>query len=72
MAGEPKAATVRPGVRIIIASQKTGHPQRTGTVLLVVGRMLSARWDDGSESLFTPGAGSLRVAGPTSAPRSNQ
>ncbi len=52
--------SIRTGDRVVVESEKVGQPERYGTVI-EAGAMLRIRWDDGSESLFSPSAGSLRV-----------
>jgi hypothetical protein len=51
------------GDRVIVESEKVGQAQRRGTVIGLSGHMLRLRWEDGTESLLTPGAGALRVVG---------
>jgi hypothetical protein len=48
------------GDRVIVEGVKIGNPRREGTCVKVIGRLLSVRWSDGTTSLFTPGAGSVR------------
>jgi hypothetical protein len=36
---------------------------RSGVVMAVDGRLITVRWDSGSQSVFIPSAGSLRVTG---------
>ncbi len=48
------------GDRVIVEGVKIGNPKREGTCIGVVGRLLNVRWNDGTTSMFTPGAGSVR------------
>ncbi|HEX9775929.1 MAG TPA: DUF1918 domain-containing protein [Actinomycetota bacterium] len=48
------------GDRVIIEGQKLGQVRREGKLLERVGTLLKIRWNDGSESLLTPGAGTIR------------
>jgi hypothetical protein len=61
---EPKV-----GNRVEVESESTDRPPRTGVIEEVVREAPSpryrVRWDDGHESIYTPAAGSLRVAEPT-------
>jgi hypothetical protein len=61
---EPKV-----GNRVSLESESTERPPRTGVIEEVVRQAPSPRyrirWDDGHESIYTPAAGSLRVAEPT-------
>jgi hypothetical protein len=54
---------VEVGDRIEVESEKVGEPSRTG-VVTTIGRMITVRWDNGTESSFIPSAGSLRVLQP--------
>lgn len=54
---------VQKGDRVLIESEKVGDPERSGVVTSVGEHLIGIRWDDGSESSFTPSAGSLRVLG---------
>jgi hypothetical protein len=54
---------VNVGDRVLIESEKVGSATRSGVVTAVDGRMITVRWDTGSESVFVPSAGSLRVTG---------
>ncbi len=61
------------GDRIVVESDKVGHPAREGLVLEVLeadyGTRYRVRWDDGHETTFHPTAGSVRViAGPEASP----
>jgi hypothetical protein len=57
------------GNRVALESESTERPPRTGVIEEVVRATPSPRyrirWDDGHESIYTPAAGSLRVAQPT-------
>ena len=62
------------GDRIIVESESTERPPRTGVIEEVLRQEPTARyrirWDDGHESIYTPAAGALRAADPAgSAPR---
>src|ERR1041384_5203541 len=48
------------GDRVIVEGNKVGQQRREGTLVETVGSLIKVRWTDGSESLFTPGAGSVR------------
>ncbi len=54
---------VKIGDRVLVESEKVGSATRSGVVTGVDGRMITVRWDSGSESVFVPSAGSLRVTG---------
>jgi hypothetical protein len=45
---------------ILIAGHKVGEPERSGEILEVLGepshRRYRVRWEDGHESVFTPGS----------------
>lgn len=53
------------GDRIVVESETVGTPSREGEILEViegeVGVRYRVRWDDGHESLFTPGGGAARI-----------
>jgi hypothetical protein len=53
------------GDRIIVESVRVGQPAREGEILEVrrgdLGLRYRVRWSDGSETVFTPSAGSARV-----------
>jgi hypothetical protein len=51
------------GDRVIVESEKVGRESRIGLVVGVEGEMIRVRWDAGSESVFVPSVGSLRVVG---------
>jgi hypothetical protein len=51
------------GDRVLVESEKVGQVPRSGVIMAVDGRLITVRWDSGSESVFIPGAGSLRVTG---------
>jgi hypothetical protein len=44
-----------------VESEKVGSVTRSGVVTAVDDRLITLRWDSGSESIFVPSAGSLRV-----------
>jgi hypothetical protein len=54
---------VEVGDRVLVESEKVGQITRSGVVMAVEGRLLTIRWDSGSESVFIPSAGSLQVMG---------
>jgi len=51
----------KPGDRIIIEGTKLGQVRREGQLVRTVGSLMQIRWTDGSESLLTPGAGTVQV-----------
>jgi hypothetical protein len=54
---------VEVGDRVLVESEKVGSVTRSGAVTAVDDRLITMCWDSGSESLFVPSAGSLRVTG---------
>jgi uncharacterized protein DUF1918 len=54
---------VEVGDRVVVESEKVGTVTRSGVVTAVQDRLITVRWDSGSESIFVPSAGSLRVTG---------
>jgi len=56
------------GDRVVVESESTDRPSRTGVIEEVLREEPSARyrirWDDGHESIYTPAAGALRPAEP--------
>jgi hypothetical protein len=54
---------VEVGDRILVESEKVGSATRSGVVTAVQDRLITVRWDSGSESVFVPSGGSLRVTG---------
>ena len=52
---------VEVGDRVLVDSEKVGSVTRSGVVIDVDGRLITVRWDDGSQSVFVPSAGSLQV-----------
>jgi hypothetical protein len=54
---------VEVGDRVLVESEKVDTVTRGGVVMAVEGRLITVRWDSGSESVFVPSAGSLRVMG---------
>jgi hypothetical protein len=54
---------VEVGDRMLVESEKVGMVTRSGVVMAVDGRLITVRWDSGSQSVFIPSAGSLRVTG---------
>ena len=53
----------------LVESEKVGSVTRSGVVTAIDGRLITGRWDTGSESVFVPSAGSLQVTGHESAVR---
>jgi uncharacterized protein DUF1918 len=58
---------VKVGDSIAVESEHVGEPEREGEVLEVIqgdaAIRYRVRWRDGHESVFTPAAGAVRVAG---------
>jgi hypothetical protein len=54
---------VEVGDRVLVESEKVDSVTRSGVVTAVDYRLITMRWDSGSESVFVPSAGSLRVIG---------
>jgi hypothetical protein len=54
---------VEVGDRVLVESEKVGAVTRSGVVTAVEDRLITVRWDSGSESVFVPSAGSLQVTG---------
>jgi Domain of unknown function (DUF1918) len=54
---------VEVGDRVLVESEKVGMVTRSGVVMALDGRLITVRWDTGSQSVFIPSAGSLRVTG---------
>jgi hypothetical protein len=52
----------KPGDRVIIDGTKLGAVRREGKLLEQIGSLIKIRWNDGSESLLTPGAGTVTYA----------
>jgi hypothetical protein len=52
---------------VLVESEKVGSVTRNGVVTAIDGRLITVRWDTGSESVFVPSAGSLQVTGHESA-----
>jgi hypothetical protein len=46
------------GDRVLVESEKVGTVTRSGVVTAVEDRLITVRWDSGSESVFVPSAGS--------------
>lgn len=59
------------GDRIVVESETVGTPAREGEILEViegeVGVRYRIRWEDGHESVFTPGGGAARIIPPSEA-----
>jgi Domain of unknown function (DUF1918) len=51
------------GDRVLVESEKVGSVTRSGVVVAVDGRLITVRWDSGSQSVFIPSAGCLQVTG---------
>ncbi|HEX2411452.1 MAG TPA: DUF1918 domain-containing protein [Solirubrobacteraceae bacterium] len=53
------------GTHVVVESESTERPARTGVIEEVLREAPSARyrirWDDGHESIYTPAAGALRA-----------
>ncbi len=53
------------GDRVVVESERVGQPAREGEILEVLGAGSAihyrVRWEDGHESTFFPGTGSLRI-----------
>ena len=53
------------GDRIVVESETVGTPPREGEILEViqgeVGVRYRVRWEDGHESMLTPGGGAARI-----------
>ena len=54
---------VEVGDRVLVESEKVGSVTRSGVVTAVDGRLITVRWDAGSQSVFVPSAGSLHITG---------
>jgi hypothetical protein len=61
--------SARVGDRIVVESETVGTPSREGEILEViegeVGVRYRIRWEDGHESVLTPGAGAARIVPPS-------
>jgi hypothetical protein len=55
------------GDRVSIDAKKVGQPRRTGVIRSVTkglaGARYQVRWDDGHESVLSPGGGNLTIEG---------
>ena len=49
------------GDYVIIEGTKVGAQRREGNLVGIVGSLLKIQWTDGTESVMSPGAGSLRI-----------
>ena len=49
------------GDYVIIEGTKVGQQRREGNLVGMVGSLLKIQWVDGSESVISPGAGSVRI-----------
>jgi hypothetical protein len=54
---------VKVGDKVLVESEKVGSATRSGVVTEVDGRMITVRWESGTQSVFVPSAGSLTVVG---------
>ena len=63
---------VKVGDRILVESEKVGSATRSGVVTAVDDRLITVRWDSGSESVFVPSGGSVRVTGHDSPPEQTE
>jgi hypothetical protein len=52
---------VEVGDRVLVESEKVGSATRCGVVTAIEDMLITVQWDSGSESVFVPSAGSLRV-----------
>jgi hypothetical protein len=58
-----RSTMIEVGDRVLVESEKVGSVTRSGVVTVVEDRLITVRWDSGSESVFVPSAGSLQVTG---------
>ena len=49
------------GDYVIIEGTKVGASRREGNLVGMVGSLMKIQWIDGTESMISPGAGSIRV-----------
>ena len=49
------------GDYVIIEGTKVGASRREGNLVGIVGSLMKIQWIDGTESMISPGAGSIRV-----------
>ena len=49
------------GDYVIIEGTKVGAVRREGNLVGIVGSLLKIQWVDGTESMISPGAGSIRI-----------
>ncbi len=49
------------GDYVIIEGTKVGAQRREGNLVGIVGSLLKIQWVDGTESVISPGAGSIRI-----------
>jgi uncharacterized protein DUF1918 len=53
------------GTRVVVESESTERPARTGVIEEVLregsSQRYRIRWDDGHQSIYTPAAGALRA-----------
>jgi hypothetical protein len=63
---------VEVGDRVLVESEKVGSVTRSGVVTAVDDPLITVRWDSGSESVFVPSAGSLRVTRPRATRRAGR
>lgn len=48
------------GDRVVVDGSKVGGGRREGTLRKVVGSLIQVSWEDGTETLFAPGAGTVQ------------
>ncbi len=49
------------GDYVIIEGTKVGASRREGNLVGIVGSLMKIQWIDGTESMISPGAGSIRI-----------
>ncbi|HEV2685951.1 MAG TPA: hypothetical protein VGW79_04885 [Actinomycetota bacterium] len=49
------------GDYVIIEGTKVGAVRREGNLVGIVGSLLKVQWIDGTESVISPGAGSIKI-----------
>ncbi|MGZ4120542.1 MAG: DUF1918 domain-containing protein [Actinomycetota bacterium] len=45
---------------VIVEGSKVGQQRREGSLLRITGTLMTVRWNDGSESMISPAAGTCR------------
>lgn len=48
------------GDRVVVQGSKVGGGRREGRLVKVVGSLIQVRWEDGSETLMAPAAGTVQ------------